>query len=189
MLGASEREENGRDETGMSNPLKKSAGKRRGGGPMAVGAYVPAIARKVFEAHGFPSASILSDWPEIIGADFAAITAPERLVWPRGEHQSHTDGESPRRTPLHRRTGATLFLRVEGPRSLEVQHIAPQLLERINTYFGYRAVAELRIMQGPVRRDVPSEPHAREVKKVELDKEIEDEKLRAALEKLGASID
>lgn len=189
MLGASEREENGRYETGMSNPLKKSPQKRRGGGPLAVGAYVPAIARKVFEAHGFPSASILSDWPEIIGADFAAITAPERLAWPRGGHQSHTDEQSPRRTPSHRRTGATLFLRVEGPRSLEVQHIAPQLLERINTYFGYRAVAELRIIQGPVMRDVPPEPPAREVKGVELDKEIEDEKLRAALEKLGEGID
>ncbi len=82
-----------------------------------------------------------------------------------------------------------MFLRVEGPRSLEVQHIAPQLLERINTYFGYRAVAELRIMQGPVMRDVPPEPPAREIKQVSLDKEIEDEKLRAALEKLGAGID
>jgi len=189
MLGASEREENGRYETGMNNPLKKSAGKRRGGGPLAVGAYVPAIARKVFEAHGFPSASILSDWPEIIGADFAAITAPERLAWPRGGQQSHTDEQSPHGTPSHKRTGATLFLRVEGPRSLEVQHIAPQLLERINTYFGYRAVAELRITQGPVMRDAPPELPTREIKQVELDKEIEDEKLRAALEKLGAGID
>lgn len=156
---------------------------------MAVGAYVPAIARKVFETHGFPSASILSDWPEIIGADFAAITAPERLVWPRGGNQSHLDEENPQRISSHRRSGATLILRVDGPRSLEVQHIAPQLLERINTYFGYRAVAELRIIQGPVNRDAPQEPPAREVKEVALDKEIEDEKLRTALAKLGGSID
>ena len=156
---------------------------------MAVGAYVPAIARKAFETHGFPSASILSDWPEIIGADFAAITAPERLVWPRGGNQSHPDEGNPQRKSSHRRSGATLVLRVDGPRSLEVQHIAPQLLERINTYFGYRAVAELRIIQGPVNRDAPQEPPAREVKEVALDKEIEDERLRAALAKLGGSID
>ena len=156
---------------------------------MAVGAFVPAITRKAFEAHGFSSASILSDWPEIIGADFAAITAPERLVWPRGGTQSHSDEGSHQRTSSHRRSGATLVLRVDGPRSLEVQHIAPQLLERINTYFGYRAVAELRIIQGPVMRDTHQEPPAREVKQVVLENEIEDEKLRAALDKLGGSID
>jgi hypothetical protein len=172
----------------MSNPLKKSARQRRGG-PMAVGAYVPAIARKAFEAHGFPSASILSDWPEIIGADFAAITAPERLVWPRGGNQQHIDEENRQKMPSHRRSGATLILRVEGPRSLEIQHIAPQLLERINTYFGYRAVAELRIIQGPVIRETPQEPPAREVKEVVLENEIEDVKLRTALEKLGGSIE
>jgi hypothetical protein len=189
MIGALRLKENGRDEKRMSNPLKKGAGRSRGGGPLAVGAYVPGIARKVFEAHGFPSASILSDWPEIIGADFAAITAPERLMWPRGGNHSHIDEENQHGMPSHRRSGATLFLRVDGPRSLEIQHIAPQLLERINIYFGYRAVAELRIIQGPVTRDIPQAPPVREVKTVPLEKEIEDEKLRAALEKLGGSID
>ena len=156
---------------------------------MAVGAYVPAIARKVFEAQGFSSASILSDWPVIIGSEFADITAPERLVWPRGSHYSQMDEDDPRKTPSNKRSGATLLLRVEGPRSLEIQHIAPQLLERINTYFGYRAIAELRIVQGPVKRDKPQTSPAREVKAVTLEKEIEDEKLRAALSKLGGSIE
>jgi len=33
-------------------------------------------------------------------------------------------------------------LRVEGPRAIEVQHRSGPILERVNTYFGYRAVAE-----------------------------------------------
>lgn len=173
----------------MSNPPKKNARRSRGGGPLAVGAYVPGIARKAFEAHGFSSASILSDWPEIIGAEFAAITAPERIVWPRGGHQTDFDDETQTRTASHKRSGATLILRVDGPRSLEIQHIAPQLLERINIYFGYRAVAELRIIQGPVLRETHQSPPAREIKAVSLKEEIEDEKLRAALEKLGGSIE
>ncbi len=156
---------------------------------MAIGAYVPAIAAKAFEAHGFPSASILSDWPEIIGAEFAAITAPEKLVWPRRGIQSHGIEEDLQQPPSRRRSGATLVLRVDGPRSLEIQHIAPQLLERINIYFGYRAVAELRIIQGPVIRETPLEPPQHKVKEVELDTDIEDEKLRRALEKLGGSLD
>ncbi len=156
---------------------------------MAVGAYVPAIASKVFEAHGFPSASILSDWPEIIGAEFAAITAPEKLVWPRGSTHTQDEEEHTQRRSSHRRAGATLILRVDGPRSLEIQHIAPQLLERINIYFGYRAVAELRIIQGPVHHNTPQPLPAHDVKEVALDTDIEDEKLRTALEKLGGSVD
>lgn len=156
---------------------------------MAVGAYVPGIARKVFEAHGFSSASILSDWPEIIGAEFALITAPERIIWPRQHNHSDYDDERQKRIPSHKRSGATLVLRVDGPRSLEIQHITPQLLERINIYFGYRAVADLRIIQGPVMRETPRSAPARDVKKIELDQDIDDEKLRAALEKLGGSIE
>ena len=48
------------------------------------------------------------------------------------------------------RPGATLVLRVDGGRSLDVQHNARQIIERINAYFGYAAVAELRIVQAPV---------------------------------------
>ena len=51
-----------------------------------------------------------------------------------------------------REEGAILVLRVEGPRAIEVQHRSGQILERVNTYFGYRAVAEMRILQAPVAR-------------------------------------
>ncbi|MGB8708466.1 MAG: DUF721 domain-containing protein, partial [Methyloceanibacter sp.] len=38
----------------------------------------------------------------------------------------------------------------DGPRAIEVQHRAEQILERVNIYFGYRAVAQLRFLQAPV---------------------------------------
>ena len=80
------------------------------------------------------------------------------------------------------------MVRVEGPRAIELQHMAQQVMERVNIYFGYRAVAELRLVQGPVRRlqtahaeiDVPVR------KRPELNAEIEDDGLRAALQRLGA---
>lgn len=177
----------------MSNPPVKKT-RRTGGGPSAIGAYVPAVTRAAFSAHGFPSANILSDWPDIIGAEFAEITSPERLIWPRGaEPYAEQAGGGQGRTGRtgHRRAGATLVLRVDGPRSLEIQHIAPQLLERINVYFGYRAVAHLRIQQGPVLREKVEEnrpaPGARN--EIPLDQEIEDEGLRTALSRLAATID
>lgn len=156
----------------------------------AVGTYVPRIARAVFEAHGFPSAEILSDWPAIAGPELAAYTAPERLVWPRRsadnsrEDQTRTGGAS------RRQSGATLVLRVDGPRSIEVQHGAPRIIERINAYFGYRAVATVRIIQGPVVRNARTEKQQAPAPPPDeegLDR-IEDNDLRAALARLGARV-
>lgn len=164
----------------MSHPPKKNRG------ALAVGAYVPAVARAAFESHGFPSIAVLSDWPEIIGEEHAAFTAPERLIWPRNADRDPTDSKAYGTT--HRRGGATLVIRVDGPRALEVQHMAHQLMERVNVYFGYRAVAEIRLVQGPVHRNTaPStEPSHKEERPAKLDVEIEDHDLRAALERLGS---
>ncbi len=166
----------------------KNSPKKRRRGVLAVGAYVPAVARAAFESHGFPTVAVLSDWAEIIGSEFAAFTAPERLIWPRSGERDPSDSHS-HGTP-HRRGGATLVVRVDGPRALEVQHMAHQLMERVNVYFGYRAVSELRLVQGPVRRDKPPEtPASAEVKElVEVDADIEDEALRAALSRLGSRV-
>ena len=155
----------------MGNPPEK----RRGA--LAIGAYVPAVARAAFESKGFPSVAVLSDWPAIIGA--------ERLIWPRDAGRD--GGNSNSHGTTHRKGGATLVVRVEGPRALELQHMAQQLMERVNIYFGYRAVCELRLVQGPVHR--PETPHTQIDVPVrespELNADIEDDGLRAALERLG----
>ncbi len=177
----------------MSNPREKTGtGTRRrsSGRAKAIGAYVPKVARAAFERHGFPSADLLADWPEIIGAEYARITMPERLVWPRGAEPEPDEDLKPRGFKNARRVGATLVLRVEGPRSIEIQHIAPQLLERINVYFGYRAISELRLVQGPVGRrrapDRETDPPAPEPAPIDAD--IEDDGLRDALARLGGRV-
>ena len=168
----------------MSDPRQKS---RRA---TAIGAYLPKVAAAAFERHGFPSADLLAEWPEIIGAEFAAISAPERLVWPRGAEPEPGDARAPVGFKNARRVAATLVLRVDGPRAVEIQHVAPQLLERINVYFGYRAISELRLVQGPVkrRRKREQEPPQRADTPAQLDADIEDDGLRTALAKLGATV-
>jgi hypothetical protein len=46
--------------------------------------------------------------------------------------------------------GAVLRLRVENHCVLDIQYGHEQLLERINGYLGYRAIASVRIIQGPI---------------------------------------
>jgi hypothetical protein len=111
----------------------------------AVGTYVPKLTHKAFEKYGFAAAALITDWPTIVGRDIAAYTAPERLKWPRGVG-IHDDVEE----DATGRPGATLIVRVEPARALDAQYKAQQIIERINVHFGYRAVAELRILQAPL---------------------------------------
>ena len=71
----------------------------------------------------------------MVGPLLAARSMPERLRFPQGE-----------------RLGGTLFIRVEGSFALEFQHLTPQILERVNTFYGYRAVERLVMKQGPIPR-------------------------------------
>src|SRR6185436_19203001 len=89
------------------------------------------------------------------------------------------------------RAGATLVLRVDSAQALTVQYSAKQIIDRVNAYFGYAAIAELRLIQAPLhesRRPVkalprpPLEPLTAEVVGVA------DASLRDALARLGAGI-
>jgi hypothetical protein len=118
----------------------------RGRGPAgkAVGSFVPGLTRKAFEKFGFSTATLIMDWPRIAGADLAQWTTPERVKWPQG-HESATLAEEAAPRP-----GATLLLRVDPARALDVEYRARQIVERINSYFGYRAIADLRLLQAPL---------------------------------------
>ncbi|MGI9403993.1 MAG: DUF721 domain-containing protein, partial [Hyphomicrobium sp.] len=120
-----------------------------------VGAYVPKLTRKAFEKYGFSAASLLTDWPSIVGAEMAGFAAPERLKWPRTV-AIREDAEA----GAEGRPGAVLVLRVDTARALDVQYKAQQIWERINFCFGDRAVAELRIVQAPLAK--PADARARQ---------------------------
>ena len=109
---------------------------------------------------------------------------PDRVVWP---HHRDDDGETVRYQG-RREEGAILILRVDGPRAIEVQHRSRQILERVNGHFGYRAVAEMRILQAPVARKPAPAAVAQPIEPGALPSSaaIEDGGLREALKRLAA---
>ena len=149
-----------------------------------LGSFVPGLTRKAFEKFGFSAATLITDWPAIVGKDLAAQTYPDRLKWPRAP-EVRTEDAAPE---TKGRPGATLFLRVEGPRALEIEYKRAQIAERINAYFGYRAIADVRIVQAPLPK--PKPPRGARI--TPADKAplpaVTDDGLRAALEKLGAGM-
>jgi hypothetical protein len=107
---------------------------RRGGGlrrlPDLLGRVLDPAARR----RGLAEARLLTEWPAIVGPELAARSQPVRLT-----HRSD-------------RPGGVLSLHVAGAAALELQHSEPQVLERINGFFGYRAVIRLHLVQAPPPR-------------------------------------
>lgn len=146
----------------------------------AVGSFLPQLTRKAFEKFGFSTATLITDWPVIVGAEMARFTEPERLKWPRVVVEPNAEGTQEQRG----RQGASLVLRVDEARALDVQYKAKQLIERINSYFGYAAVAEIRIVQGPIER--AAKPQRRAAPQAASSADASP--LQHALEKLGAAV-
>jgi hypothetical protein len=119
------------------NDSTKDADKRgdRIGAPRALSALVAPLTRRALGKHGFSSAALISDWDVIVGPELAASCQPVKLAFRRGE-----------------REGGVLHVNVSGGAALEIQHIAPQLIERINGHLGYRAVDRLKLVHGLVAR-------------------------------------
>ena len=64
-------------------------------GVKAVGSFLPGLTRKAFEKYGFSAATLITDWPTIVGRELAAVTAPERLKWPRPVEHAEDDTTPP----------------------------------------------------------------------------------------------
>lgn len=140
------------------------------------------LIRRLGGRRGFVSAQILTQWPVIVGAALARNTMPARIVFPRapGGGWDRSNGV------LHLKVAASAW-------APEVQHLAPLIIKNVNTFFGYNAVAELRIKIGPLpQRFVPPPPRppaAEDVARVaETVERVADPGLREALAALGRAI-
>ena len=156
-------------------PKPKADEAPRVGPARALSDLLPAVSGVAFKKFGFVQSSVVSRWPEIVGARFAAVSAPESIRFPRGERQ---DG--------------TLHLVVRGAHGTMMQHIAPEIVERVNRFFGYPAVAKVVMRQGDV---APPRPRAAppSLKPVPLElgdslRAIVDPELKAVLSALAAGV-
>mgnify|MGYP000495124281 CR=1 FL=1 len=148
--------------------------------PRPLAKMVDRLTKSMLGRHGFAHGTIVTKWPDIVGDDMARHTQPEKIVFSR-------DGVS----------GGTVHLRCDsGAFATEMQHLEPQILERINTFFGYKAVVRIKLIQGPLPRakrgpavKTPRPLNATETKNLAgTVANVDDEELRQALERLGQSI-
>ena len=156
--------------------------KNRRRGPVALTELVGKILGPVTAKRGFAKVELIAAWPAIVGPVFAAWTAPEKIVWPRG---NGAEADMP----------GLLVLRVDGPRAIYVQHELPQIVERVNAFLGYAAVGQARIVQGSVTAEtrmavIETPPLAAEAEArlAGTLAPVADDGLRASLDRLGREI-
>jgi hypothetical protein len=145
----------------------------------ALGASIDKIVKPLLGTRGFGAATVVTQWSQVVGETLARETLPERIAYPMGE-----------------RSEGTLHLRVANSAlALELQHLEPQLIERINSHFGYRAVARIRLIQGPIARTAPQKPKPVDKISPEMAEklerqvaDVENPELKAALKALGERI-
>jgi hypothetical protein len=143
----------------------------------AVGDIVPAVGRAAFHRFGFVESSIVSRWAEIVGPTYARHSAPEALSFPRG-----------------RKSGGMLRVVVTSAFAPTMSHAAPQIVERVNRFFGYAAVERLSLRHGdvPQRHTQPGlDPAAEAPVGPEVSdtlRTIADDGLRASLEALARQL-
>jgi len=128
---------------------------------------------------------LLGSWEDIAGPEFADCTKPEKIVWQRRASEGQADGGF---------EPGTLVVACEGARALFLSHQLGEFIDRINGFFGFPAVQRIKIVQKPVtplnrpkRRALPlPQDKAQHLSKMLGD--IEDDRLKAALEKLGRAV-
>jgi len=156
---------------------EKPSGADRRHGLRALAAALPAIAGKALGRRGFAEAGIITDWAAIVGPVLAAESLPVKLSFPRGQ-----------------RSDGVLQVRVAGPLAVELQHLAPQVLERVNTYLGYRAVTQLKLSRGVLPTASTAEPEPPALPAAALAEVraqtagVDDDALREALQGLGRAL-
>lgn len=145
---------------------------------LAAPALAPAFAR-----FGFDEAGLVVGWAGIVGGSLADRCRPLRLQWPKGKGSGTTV-----------RPAATLIVAVEGSFALELQHMAPVVIERINAHVGWRCVGRLSLRQGPLppARARPAGPprpgQAATAEAAAVTAGVADDALRDALRRLGARV-
>ena len=134
-------------------------------GPRPLGALVPKLVRPAFKKRAPATAQVLADWEAIMGPALSAVTTPRKLF------------------------AGTLSIACIGPVAMELQHLAPALIGRINAHMGEVIVSRLRFVQDmqppkplPAPRP-PAEDAARNAVQT-----LPESPLRDALERLGRMV-
>ena len=142
-----------------------------------VGRALEKLIRTLDDRYGRGADALEARWPEIVGVRHARVCTPESIRFPPGE-----------------KSEGIMQLVVLPAHAPIIQHVIPEIIERVNRFFGYNAVAQVKLRQGAVKASVArpaAVPPSLKPVPVELGeslRDIGDPELRAVLEGLARGL-
>lgn len=147
-------------------------------GPTRLGLFTQRLVKPVFKSRGLMEGKIITHWPQIVGEKFAHISFVEKITFPKGS-----------------RSEGTLHLNVTSSGALLFQYAQDMILERVNIFFGYKALSKIRMIHGLTLQKEAKMPPPPKIltgeEKAWLERQIEgieDSELRVNLQKLGEAV-
>lgn len=117
------------------DPFNNLPKTRRAGGLRPVGLSVSKAAGAAVKRQGIARSELVTRWQDIVGADIAKMARPLRI-------KAGARGQS----------GPTLVLGTLPKAGLILQHLEPDIINRINTFFGQTLVQHISLVE---RRTLP----------------------------------
>ncbi|KPB01170.1 DUF721 domain-containing protein [Ahrensia marina] len=143
--------------------------------------YINKILDPLLAKRAGVSTALITAWGEIVGHDLAEMSMPVKVRWPARIDED--DAFQP----------GTLLVAAEGMAALHLQHQTGEVIDRVNAFMGYRAIARIKLTQKPVEKKKPkkrlkpiTEGEKRKINR--LADGIEDEALKESLKRFGQSV-
>ena len=155
--------------------------------PRSLTAVAQPVTRRALGKKRTVLGSLLAAWSDVAGPEIARLAVPDRLTLSGGGRDS-----------------GVLVLRVASADALSISYALPDLRQRINTHYGYQAVAKITLKQTPIGSRAPARdpwgstlsPPSRErgagdLAEPELSTmltDVDDPDIRQALERFGRAL-
>ena len=155
--------------------------------PKKIGETLSKVNKKYSSKFGKNEFLIMSKWQQIVGTFFADHSEPDRISRVTEEFNELDE-------PIFKNF---LHVKVSPAAAVEFQHYKDTIIEKINSYFGYKAISDLRLQQNfvpdkKIKHNINlEEQDLSEEEKASIKSEInkiKDEDLEKSIVNLGASI-
>ena len=155
--------------------------------PKKIGETLSRVNKNHTNKYGKIEFLILSKWTQIVGTFFADHSEPDKI-------SRMTDDFNEFDEPIFKNF---LHVKVSPAAAVEFQHYKDTIIEKINSFFGYKAISDLRLQQNFIpekKNDIKVnalEQTISEEEKESIKNEIDiihDKELEKSIVNLGASI-
>ena len=140
-----------------------------------IGNSLPKILDKNIKEKNFVEVSLIKKWREIIGDDIAKFCWPIKITFSDIKNSN-----------------GLIFLKTKRGRSMEIEFKNEEIIEKLNQYFGYKAISKISVVQDfdikdAYKEDKITKKRGKKVQSKVINK-IKKNNIKTALKKLNKTL-